>query len=74
MYNRDILKQIFYIEDERLNEYDYNDCIYDLSTALFDCSHDNILKADFLKQIRSEFGKKVCIDVLEGFENGQHDT
>ena len=72
--HRVFLKDILAIEDDRLNKYDYNDCVYHLSTALFDCSHHTIDETKLLTMIRSEFGKKFCFDVLEGFRNGQHDT
>ena len=72
--HRTFLKRFIFTEDEQLNEYDYDDCVYLLSTALFDCSDNIINKTKLLKEIKSEFGKKFCVDVLGGFENGQHDT
>ena len=65
-----------FLDDEDLNSYDEDDCVYRLSTALFDCGFGRrkVDETKLLKEIKSEFGKKFCNDVLDGFKNGQHDT
>jgi hypothetical protein len=70
--HRKLLKE--YTGDDRLNNYDRDDCIYLLSTALFDCWGTGRQQESFLDEIEKEFGRDFYLEVIDGFVRGLHDT
>jgi len=61
------------LADDKLYDYDIEQYIYQLTTALFDCFGTSYMD-EFLKRIKEESGEDIYYAVIEGYVYGRHDT